>query len=378
MNIPFNRPTKASNALHYIEDALNSEHVCGDGKYTKLCQELLERTLGVPKVLLTTSGTHALEMAAILFKPSRAIMSPFTFASTANAFFIHGHDVDFVDIDPQTFNIDTIKAAESARESMDYGDKVTIVPVHYAGVGCEFKDWYTLKGDAHIVEDNAHGLFGKYESRHLGIWGDLGCLSFHETKNLTMGEGGALIINDASPDLIERAEIIREKGTNRTAFKRGEVDKYTWVSPGSSYLPSDILAAYLWAQLEQWEAIQRKRHKVWDGYEQDLGDWAADNGIRTPFIPVNCQQAYHMFYLILPSNSERDRFITEMKTQGIRACFHYVPLHLSPMGERLGYRQGEFPIAEDLAGRLVRLPFYTDMTVQEQDYTIEKVREFKI
>jgi dTDP-4-amino-4,6-dideoxygalactose transaminase len=316
-------------------------------------------------------------MAALLLKPDVAVMSPFTFPSTANAFVVHGCGIKFVDINPNTINLDTIVAHTWSLDALREGRRVAIVPVHYAGVGCNMS-WlktFVAKGWP-VIEDNAHGLFGKLDSKWLGTFGDLACLSFHETKNLTMGEGGALIIND--PSLVREAEIIREKGTNRTAFKRGEVDKYTWVSPGSSYLPSDLLAAYLWAQLEQWETIQRKRHKVWDRYEQDLGDWAADNGIRTPFIPVNCQQAYHMFYLILPSNSERDIFITEMKTQGIRACFHYVPLHLSPMGERLGYRQGEFPIAEDMAGRLVRLPFYTDMTMAEMSYVIEKVRAFKI
>jgi dTDP-4-amino-4,6-dideoxygalactose transaminase len=375
MNVPFNRPISAPNALHYIQDAIQSDHVSGDGKYTLKCQELLEQTLGARKVLLTTSGTHALEMAALLTNPDWAIMSPFTFTSTANAFHCHGCRIAFVDIDPRTLNIDTIIAAGWVAGSTYNGAKATIVPVHYAGVGCEIKDWYVLKGNSYVVEDNAHGLFGKYESRYLGTWGDLGCLSFHETKNFTMGEGGALIINN--PSLIERAEIIREKGTNRTAFKRGEVDKYTWVSPGSSYLPSDILAAYLWAQLQQWQTIQRKRAETWRYYWYELDWWANRSGIRLPYIPDNCQQSYHMFYLILPTNADRDRFITEMKAHGIAAHAHYVPLHLSPMGERLGYRQGEFPIAEDVAGRLVRLPFYTDMTVQEQDYAIEKVRAFK-
>lgn len=372
MNVPFNRPTKAPNALHYIQDAMESEHVSGDGKYTKLCQEMLEKTLGAKKVLLTTSGTHALEMAAILLKPDRTIMSPFTFPSTANAFYLHGYDVDFVDIDSRTLNINTAAATEEAKESIRSGLQTIIAPVHYAGVGCCMNDLRLFT----CVEDNAHGLFGKYDSRYLGTFGDLACLSFHETKNLTMGEGGALVIND--PGLIEQAEIIREKGTNRTAFKKGCVDKYTWVSSGSSYLPSDILAAYLWAQLEDYNLIQSNRHFIWDHYYTWLYGWAHDNGIRLPYVPDNCQQAYHMFYLILPSNKDRDRFIAEMKAQGIMACFHYIPLHLSPMGERLGYRQGEFPIAEDMASRLVRLPFYTDMTVQEQDYVIEKVRAFKV
>jgi dTDP-4-amino-4,6-dideoxygalactose transaminase len=372
MNVPFNRPTKAPNALHYIEDALNSEHVSGDGKYTHLCQEKLERILGAAKVLLTTSGTHALEMAALLLKPERAVVSPFTFSSTANAFYLHGCDVDFVDIDSQTLNIDMEQAFSSALESSYYGTPTIIVPVHYAGVGCDLTDQ-----DPHmIIEDNAHGLFGKRDSKWLGTFGDLACLSFHETKNFTMGEGGALIINN--PALIHEAEIIREKGTNRIAFKRGEVDKYTWVSPGSSYLPSDILAAYLWAQLEQWPQIQVRRKHIWDTYNIHLMDWAQDNGIKLPYVPSNCEQAYHMFYLILPTNAERDRFITVMRAQGVMACFHYIPLHLSPMGERLGYRPGEFPIAEDMAGRLVRLPFYTDMTVEEQGYVIEKVRAFKV
>ena len=374
MNIPFNRPTRAPNALHYIEDALNSEHISGDGKYTHLCQEKLERTLGAAKVLLTTSGTHALELAAMLLDAKRAIMPTFTFSSTANAFLTHGYKVNLVDIEPETINLNTQQAMTVW--GMDY--EAIIVPVHYAGVGCNMDALrYDPVYSPAMVEDNAHGLFGKLNGQYLGTFNYLSALSFHGTKNFTMGEGGALVINH-DLGFIEQAEIIREKGTNRTAFKRGEVDKYTWVSPGSSYLPSDILAAYLWAQLEDWELIQYRRQKIWNRYFLLLIDWAHSNGIRLPDIPNNCEQAYHMFYLILPTHEARDRFIAEMRAQGVMACFHYIPLHLSPMGERLGYRQGEFPIAEDLAGRLVRLPFYTDMTVEEQDYTIEKVRAFKI
>lgn len=366
--IPFNRPTTHPNGTKYVQNVLNGQHLCGDGEYTKKCSELLESILG-SKVLMTTSCTHALELAALLMPEdvSNAVMSTFTFSSTANAFLMCGIAPRLVDIDPLTLNLDAKDALAAADEHS------VLVPMHYAGVGCDMEH---LDGvGLPVIEDNAQGLFGKYQGQYLGTFGELAALSFHETKNFTCGEGGALIIND--PTLIKRAEIIREKGTNRTQFKRGKIDKYTWVDVGSSYLPSEILMAYLYAQLEDWQMIQLKRQVVWNHYEASLCGWANEYGTFVPHVPIGCQQSYHMFYLLMLSQQDRDGLIKHLAQREIMATFHYIPLHLSPMGQKLGYRAGQFPIAEDLAGRLVRLPFYTDMTVEEQDRVIEAVKEFR-
>jgi len=300
------------------------------------------------------------------------IVPSFTFVSTINAFVLRGARPVFADIRPDTLNID-----EAQLEPLITPRTRAILVVHYAGVGCEMDEILEIAGrhGIAVIEDNAHGLFGKYRGRTLGSLGRLATLSFHETKNITCGEGGALLIN--APELVERAEIIREKGTNRAKFFRGQVDKYTWVDVGSSYLPSDLLAAYLLAQLEAAESIQERRKAIWETYARDLGEWAAANAIRLPIVPEHCEQPFHMFYLLLPSLEERQRFIEHMRGAGILSVFHYQPLHLSRMGRRYGGKPGDCPVTEDLSDRLVRLPFYTSLSTQDQALVIKTVTSFR-
>lgn len=365
--IPFNRPFLAGRELEYMRQAIASGHISGDGNFSRRCHQLLETLLGAPRVLLTTSCTHALEMAAILldFREGDEVIIPsFTFVSTATAFVMHGARPVFADIRPDTLNLD-----ERSLEQLITPRTRAIVPVHYAGVGCEMDVILEVaaKRGLTVVEDNAQGLLGTYRSRQLGTFGAFGALSFHETKNFSCGEGGALVINNAAH--IERAEIVREKGTNRSRFFRGQVDKYTWVDLGSSYLPSDLLAGHLLAQLEERERIHAARRRIWERYSQALADWAQARRIRLPFVPDHCEQSYHMFYLLLRSAEERDRTIAELLRLGVHAVFHYQPLHASPMGR--GFGRAECPVTEDVSGRLVRLPFYTGMSPEEQDRVIE-------
>ena len=336
---------------------------------------MLEQALGVRRALVATSCTHALEMAALLLdvQPGDEVIVPsFTFVSTANAFALRGAQIVFGDIRPDTLNLDEAKLATLVTPRTR-----VIVPVHYAGVGCEMDSILALaaKQGAAVVEDNAQGLFGRYKNRWLGTFGSLSTQSFHETKNITCGEGGALLIND--PALIERAEIIREKGTNRSRFFRGQVDKYTWMDLGSSYVMSDLLAAFLFGQMEAWEEIQRRRKGIWDRYQTALADWAVKNGTRLPVVPAHCEQAYHMFYLLLPSLDARQRFIAHLKARGILAVFHYLPLHLSGYGRRWGGQPGDCPVTEDVSDRLVRLPFYNVLDEASQARVIESVLVFK-
>jgi len=373
LHIPFNRFAITGRELEYVQQILVEKHISGDGVFTKKCQTLLEEQIGAPKVLLTTSCTHALEMAALLLNiqfGDEVIVPSFTFVSTVNAFVLRGAKPVFIDIRPDTLNMD-----ESQLEDLISPKTKAIVPMHYAGVGCEM-DAICEIASQHgipIVEDNAHGLFGKYKGRYLGTFGSLATQSFHETKNFTCGEGGALLINDEQ--YIERAEIIREKGTNRAQFFRGQVDKYTWRDVGSSYLPSDILAAFLYAQLECRDRIQSTRQRVWEYYYEHLHDWAETNGVRLPFVPSYCEQAYHMFYLFPPSLEKRTEFIQSLRNQGIQCVFHYQPLHLAPMGRRWGYQAGDFPVTEDVSDRLVRLPFYNELSPADQEQVFEAVRE---
>ncbi len=362
--IPFNRPCLAGNEYRYIAEAIANGHASGDGPFTRRCHELLEQELRVPKVLLTTSCTHALEMAALLLdcrSGDEIIVPSFTFVSTANAFALRGARIVFADIRPDTLNLD-----ETRLESLVTHRTKAIVPVHYAGVACEMDAICALaqRHGVRVVEDNAHGLFARYKGKLTGTFGCLATQSFHETKNITCGEGGALVVND--PGLVERALVIREKGTNRNRFFRGQVDKYTWVDVGSSYLPSDLLAAFLLAQLEARREIQKKRRQVWEYYWEHLQGWAQENGVKLPFVPPDCEQAYHMFYLVAPSPGYRDALISHLKSQGILSVFHYVPLHLSEMGHKFEAQEGGCPVAEDSSSRLLRLPFYNDLTEEEQ------------
>jgi dTDP-4-amino-4,6-dideoxygalactose transaminase len=313
-------------------------------------------------------------MAALLLdtQPRDEVLVPdFTFVSTINAFVLRGARPVFIDIRPDTLNLD-----ETQLEQLITPRTKAIVPVHYAGVGCEMDAILEIAGRHNIavVEDNAHGLFGKYKGKYLGTFGCLATQSFHETKNFTCGEGGALLINDLQ--YVERAEIIREKGTNRSRFFRGQVDKYTWVDIGSSYLPSDILAAFLYAQLEALEQIQEKRRRIWEYYYTHLSGWAQDHGVRLPIVPPHCEQPYHMFYLLLPSLKQRQALIAHLKAQSILAVFHYLPLHLSDMGRRFGGNAGDCLVTEDVSDRLLRLPFYNDLSETEQERVIRATCSF--
>ena len=372
--IPFNQPFAVGKEFEYIRQAIKNVHTCGDGPFTKKCHTLLEQGLGVSKALLTTSCTHALEMAALLLnvQPGDEVIFPsFTFVSTVNAFVLRGAYPVFCDIRPDTLNLD-----ENKLEKLITPRTKIIVPVHYAGVGCEMDTIMELAGQygVAVVEDNAHGLFGKYKGKYLGTFGCLATQSFHETKNFNCGEGGALLIND--PQYIERAEVIREKGTNRSRFYRGQVDKYTWVDIGSSYLPSDMLAAYLYAQLEVQEQIQAKRQEIWEYYHKHLQDWAEKHGIRFPTVPDHCEQAYHMFYLLMPSLEKRQALIAHLKAQNIISAFHYLPLHLSEMGQKFGGKEGDCPVTEEVSDRLLRLPFYNDLTEVDLARVVAAICEF--
>lgn len=375
IKIPYNRPSIVGSELEYIQQSIAAGHISGDGPFTKKCHSLLEQILGVPKTLLTTSCTHALEMTALLLeiKPGDEVIFPsFTFVSTVNAFVLRGARPIFVDIRRDTLNLD-----ENLLEAYITPNTRAIIAMHYAGIACEMDPIMQIsqRYNLAVVEDNAHGLFGKYKGRYLGTFGCMATQSFHETKNFSCGEGGAIIIND--PAYIERAEIIREKGTNRNRFFRGLVDKYTWVDIGSSYLPSDMLAAYLYAQLELWVAIQAKRKCIWQAYDVALRDWAERNSIRRPVIPSYCEQAYHLYYLLLPNLEQRQAFISYLKEKGIMAVFHYLPLHLSQMGLRFGGQVGDCPVTEEISDRLVRLPLFYDLHADEHSYVVECIQKFQ-
>lgn len=375
-SVTFNNPAFLPNELEYIKQALESKHLSGDGIFTQKCSKLLEDKIGVKKALLTTSCTHALELSALLLnlqKGDEVIVPSFTFVSTVNAFVLRGATPVFADIRADTLNIDEEKLEELITKKTK-----AIYLVHYAGVGCEMD---AIQKIAHrynlpIIEDNAHGLFGKYKGRRLGTFGVMATQSFHETKNISCGEGGALLIND--PKYVERAEIIREKGTNRSRFFRGLVDKYTWVDIGSSYLPSEILAAVLWAQLESAEKIQARREQIWNRYNQELSSWAETNSIPLPFVPEYCEQPFHMFYLLMDNLNTRTRFIAQMKEHNIMCVFHYLPLHLSEMGVRFGGKEGDCPVTEDISDRLVRLPLFYNMTDDDLDYVTKCVTNFRV
>ena len=374
MSVTFNKPTLVGKEFEYMQQALQGDHISGDGPFTKKSHALLEQALGVPKVLLTTSCTHALEMSALLLElkdGDEVIVPSFTFVSTINAFVLRGAKAVFADIRPDTLNMD-----ESKLEALITPKTRAIVVVHYAGVACEMDEIMEIanRHNIPVIEDNAHGLFGKYKGKYLGTFGVMATQSFHETKNFTSGEGGALLIND--PKYIEDAEILREKGTNRSRFFRGQVDKYTWVNVGSSYLPSDMLAAFLFAQLEEREQIQSRRQQIWETYYKELGAWAEENNVQMPFVPAYCEQTYHMFYLLFPNLEKRQAAIAHLQARDILAVFHYLPLHLSPMGEKYGGKPGDCEVTEHVSDRLLRLPFYTNMTAAEQVEVVTALKEF--
>jgi dTDP-4-amino-4,6-dideoxygalactose transaminase len=376
VDIPFNRPSVVGRELEYMSEALLNGRISGDGAFTRRCHTLFEERFGISKALLTTSCTHALEMSALLLdiKPGDEVIVPsFTFVTSANAFVLRGAKPVFVDIRADTLNLDERQLEGRLTERTK-----VIVPVHYAGVGCEMDSIMSLaraRGVA-VVEDNAQGLFGKYKGRWLGTFGDLSTVSFHETKNIVCGEGGALFIND--PEHAARAEIIREKGTNRSQFFRGQVDKYSWVDLGSSYLPSDILAAFLYGQLERAEHIAACRKTIWERYATGLATWAAKSQVTLPTVPAHCEQTHHLFYLLLPSLDVRQRFIAHLREHRIQSVYHYVPLHTSEMGKRFGGRAGDCPITESVSDRLVRLPFFLELTEEKQDRIIEAIHAFEV
>ncbi len=375
LRIPFNKPTFLGTELDFVRESIANSHISGDGVFTEKCSRFLEARLGVSKALLTTSCTHALEMAALLLdiQPGDEVIVPsFTFVTSINAFVLRGAKPVFADIHPDTLNLDEGQLADLITERTK-----AIVLVHYAGVACEMEAIMAIarKHGIAVVEDAAHALFSRYKGRCLGTYGEFATLSFHETKNFTCGEGGALLVNDEAH--IERAEIIREKGTNRSRFFRGQVDKYTWVDLGSSYLPSDMLAAYLWAQFEKASLIQARRREVWQCYFERLEAWAAKHDVGLPTVPADVEQSYHMFYLLLPSLSVRTALIKRLKQRGILSVFHYLPLHLSAMGQRFGGKAGDCPVTEDLSDRLLRLPFYYHLTQSEQDEVISALCDFE-
>jgi dTDP-4-amino-4,6-dideoxygalactose transaminase len=372
--IPFNRAATVGRECEYMALAVAQGHISGDGPFTRKCQSFFEQELGIGKALLTTSCTHALDMTAMLlnFQPGDEVIVPsFTFVSTVNAFVLRGARPIFADIRPDTLNLN-----EQLLQDLITPRTKAIAVVHYAGVACCMEPILEIarRSGIHVIEDNAHGLFGKYKGKSLGSFGCMATLSFHETKNLTCGEGGALLIND--PCMIERAEVLREKGTNRSRFFRGQVDKYTWIDIGSSYLPSDILAAYLYGQIERWRDIQARRRFVWTYYYEQLKSWADSRGIGLPFIPEDCEQPYHIFYLLLPSLDRRDAMISHLRSCGVQSTFHYVPLHTSEMGLRLGGRSGQCPVTESVSERLIRLPFYYGLTENNLNQIVKAVMAF--
>lgn len=372
--IPLNSPQVVGREMDLMKEAVLRRHLSGDGYYTHLCQEWLTQKIGSLKVLLTTSCTAALEMSALLIEiqPGDEVIVPaFTFVSGANAFVLRGARPVFVDIRRDTLNIDQ---ALIERHITPRTKAISIV--HYAGVACEMEPILAISKERGIpiVEDNAHGLFGGYRGRPLGSFGRFATQSFHDTKNVTCGEGGALVIND--PQFVERADVLWEKGTNRKKFFAGLVDKYSWVDVGSSFLISDLLAAFLFAQLERATEIQASRHAIWQYYYNSLLASADSLGFTLPRVPTACEHAAHLFYLLLPNQTIRDRLIAFLRSKGIGSAFHYLPLHLSPMGRRFGYQDGDCPVTEEISGRLLRLPFYNSLTRAEQDRVTSGITTF--
>ena len=373
--IPFNRPYLVGSEFERMREAVEGLVISEGGPFTDRCERLLEEMTGAAAALLTSSCTHALEMAAMLLdlgEGDEVIIPSFTFVSTANAFALRGARPVFADIRPDTLNLD-----ERQLESRITPRTRAVVVVHYAGVGCEMDAIQAIADQAGvaIVEDNAHGLLGSYKGRALGTFGVMATQSFHETKNLTCGKGGALLLRETG--MLDAAKVIRNKGTNRAQFMEGLVDKYTWVGLGSSYQPSDLLSAFLLCQFEARDHIQQTRREIWRRYHEGLAEWADAEGVQRPVVPEHAEQTYHMYYLVLPSAEHRSRFIEFLGDRGVNAVFHYVALNLSPMGESLGARAGDCPVAEDVSSRLVRLPFFTGLDEANQETVIRAVREYR-
>jgi len=361
--ITFNRPYATGREFGYIREAIENRHLSGNGPFTEKCASWLQERIGTARAMLTFSCTSALEMAAILAElgpGDEVIMPSFTFVSTASAVALRGSVPVFVDIRPDTLNLDPDLVASAVSEHTK-----AIMPVHYAGVGCEMDAIMAIADDhgLHVIEDAAQGICASYRRRPLGGIGDLGCLSFHETKNVTSGEGGALLVN--RPEWIERAEILQEKGTNRSRFFRGEVDKYTWVGLGSSFLTSEINAAYLWAQLEAADKITTRRRQIWDAYHLRFAGLEQTGKARRPIVPEHCEHNAHLYYLLAADMAARDRLIEDLRQAGIQAVFHYIPLHSSPAGRRLGRAHGPLPVTESISDRLIRLPLWVGMGEEE-------------
>ena len=374
LRIPFNKSYETGRELDYVADVLRNRSTSGDGVYSRKCQELMQHVFSAYKVLLTTSCTSALEMSVLLceLKPGDEVIMPsFTFVSTANAFALHGIVPRFVDIREDTKNLNEKLIDEAVTEKTK-----AIVPVHYAGVSCQMDaiQQVAVKHNLRIIEDAAQGVNARYKKKYLGTFGELGAYSFHETKNYSCGEGGALLINDEA--MVERAEIIREKGTDRSRFFRGQVDKYSWVDVGSSFLPSDILAAVLFAQLESLGEINEKRGRIVGQYRDRLQDLAGDGFIELPYIPADCTPNHHMFYILAHDRNVRNALIDHLKNKGILAVFHYVPLHDSFMGRKLGCDNGELPVTKSISDRLLRLPLYCDLSDSDVNFVCDEIINF--
>lgn len=372
--INFNVPPVTGEELSFIKDAIESGKICGDGKYTHMCSDWIKEKTDSEGVLLTTSCTHATELAAILCNikaGDEIIMPSYTFVSTADAFVLRGAKVVFVDVRPDTMNID-----ENLIESAVTEKTKAIVPVHYAGIACEMDKIMGIakKHHLYVIEDAAQGMMSSYKGQQLGTIGDIGCYSFHETKNYSMGEGGAILLKDGA--MLEEAEIIREKGTNRSKFFRGQIDKYTWVAAGSSYLPSELSAAYLWAQLLKADEICENRMKSWNRYYEELSGLAEAGYIELPYVPEECTHNGHMFYIKAKDLAERTKLISYLKENGVMAVFHYIPLHTAPAGKKYGEFRGEDKYTTVESERLARLPLYYGLSEQDQGKVIQVIKDF--
>lgn len=374
MEVPFNYPHITGKEIDYFKEVIESRHLCGDGKFSKLCHQWLETKMGCEKALLTPSGTAALEMAALLLDlgpGDEVIMPSFTFVSTANAFALRGAQIVFADISEDTLNIDPLEIEKAITKKTK-----AIVPVHYAGIGCDMNAIGKIseKFEIPIVEDAAHAILSSYAGKSLGTFGCMSALSFHETKNLVAGEAGALLVNDQA--LIERAEIIREKGTDRSRFFRGKVDKYTWQDIGSSYLPSELQAAFLWAQMEHSEQIQNSRKATWEMYHTLLEPLEAEGLLRRPIVPEFAEQNGHLYYLLVPTQKIREQLMEYLIGLGIGTVFHYIPLHDAPASARYSRSCGTLPVTSDLSRRLLRLPISTSITTEQVSYVVNSIKKF--